>query len=116
MVHSYYSLSIPGADDSPPTVVNSHPSLTEEDDPLLIESPGNKENESLMEDDFEKIDDENIAYMEQDHKDQLGDDYDIIGEIGDQHFEVLDSAGETEGDTTNKVVSSSNETSSDKGN
>ncbi len=73
-----------------------------------MESPGdeNKEAESLM-DDFEKIDNENISGTEQDQRDQIGDDYDIIGEINDHHFEVLDSAGEMEGYPTNQ---SDNET------
>ena len=68
-----------------------------------MESPTgeNKETESSLGDDFEKLEEENISYMENDHKEQLGDDFDIIGEIDEQHFEVLDSAGEAEGDAFN---------------
>ena len=41
-----------------------------------------------------------------DHKDNVGEDFDIIGGFEDQHFEVLDSAGEVEGDSSNGTANS----------
>ena len=91
--------------------------LAEDGVNLLMDSPESESKEkaeSSLGDDFDKLDNENLGYEDepQDTKEDehLGEDYDIIGEIDEQHFEVLDSAGETENETL--VTTKGNESTS----
>ena len=72
-----------------------------------MDSPDHRE---TIGDDFDKLADENggsvTTATHDDHKDHIGEDFDIVGGFGDQHFEVLDSAGEAEGDPSNGTANS----------